>query len=301
MPIGAPYDEAVRKDATFTDDQGVVIHHYRWDAERPRAVVQLVHGLGEYATRYEQWGLIPSLVGAGYSVEAEDHRGHGATGLEQWKGDRAKLGRLGPGGWPAVLADVRRLSEIIRARDADLPLVLFGHSLGSIIAQQVIDADDGAGSLAYDAVVLSGTAYRTFGHMNSGDLNKRHSALGPTTAEWLSRDRAVVDAFVADPLTFEAKALSLFGVADSLRLMGRPGRLQRDLPLYIVIGDDDPLGGPRSVELLAQAYGERGGLSDVTVQIYPGARHEVFNETNRVEAVTDLLAWLGQRLPQTSR
>ena len=291
----------MREDASFVDGQGVVIHHYRWEAERPRAVVQLVHGLGEYATRYEQWGLIPSLVAAGYSVVAEDHRGHGATGLEQWNGDHSKLGRLGPGGWPAVLADVRRLSEIVRERDADLPLVLLGHSLGSIIAQQLIDADNGAGSLAYDAVVLSGTAYRTFRHMNSGDLNTRHRALGPTTAEWLSRDRAVVDAFAADPLTFEAKVLTLFGLVDSLRLMGTPGRLQHDLPLYIVIGDEDPLGGPGSVELLAQAYGERGGLSDVTVQIYPGARHEVFNETNRVEAVADLLAWLGQHLPETTR
>ena len=291
----------MREEASFTDDHGVVIHHYRWQAAQPRAVVQLVHGLGEYATRYEQWGVIPALVAAGYTVVAEDHRGHGATGLEQWKGDHSRLGRLGPGGWRAAVEDVRRLSVLARARDPELPLVLFGHSLGSIMAQEIIGTDDGSGAMAYDAVVLSGTAYRSLRQMNSGDLNKRHAALGPTTAEWLSRDRAVVDAFAADPLTFEADVLKLFGVVDGLRLLGTPHRLQKDLPMYIVIGEEDPLGGPHSVELLARAYGERGGLSDVTLTIYPGARHEVFNETNRVEVITDLLTWLGQRLPERPR
>jgi alpha-beta hydrolase superfamily lysophospholipase len=91
--------------------------------------------------------------------------------------------------------DVHRLTALARKRDPGLPLVLLGHSLGSIIAQQLIETR----AADYDAVVLSGTAYRTLPHMNSGDLNARHAKQGPTTAEWLSRDRAVVDAFVADP------------------------------------------------------------------------------------------------------
>jgi len=150
--------------------------------------------------------------------------------------------------------------------------------------------------LAHLEAVLSGTALRTVFHMNSGDLNRRHAHLGTTTAEWLSRDSEVVRAFVADPLTFEAKAAKLFGLVEASRLLGRPRRLARDLPLLIQIGSEDTLGGPRSVELLARAYRERGGLSDVTVRVYEGARHEIYNETNREEVVADLLAWLGERL-----
>ena len=287
----------VREDATFTDAEGVVVHHYRWPAgstgtAQPRGIVQLIHGLGEYATRYEQFGLVDALVTAGWTVVAEDHRGHGATGVGQW-GRGAKLGRPGPGGWRALVRDVHRLTALARKRDPGLPLVLLGHSLGSIIAQQLIETR----AADYDAVVLSGTAYRTLPHMNSGDLNARHAKQGPTTAEWLSRDRAVVDAFVADPLAFEAKAAQSYGIIDGLRLLGTPHHLARDLPMYIVIGEEDPLGGPDSVELLARAYGARGGLSDVTLKIYPGARHEVFNETNRNEVFADLIAWLEEHVP----
>jgi len=288
-----PEPVAAREDGFFVDADGVEIHCYRWDAARPKAVVQLVHGLGEYATRYEQGGFVGALVAAGYSVAAEDHRGHGRTGLGQWGGDASRLGRLGPGGWRSTLAAVHRFTGLLRERDPELPLVLIGQSLGSIIAQQLIDAHAGD----YDAVVLAGTAYRTVRHMNAGDLNKRHARLGPTTAEWLSRDREVVEAFVADPLTFEAKTIELFGIVDSLRLLGRPGRLAKRLPMLIVIGEEDPLGGPRSVGLLARAYRERGGLDDVTVRVYPGARHELFNETNREEVLADLVAWLDSRVP----
>lgn len=284
--------ELHREDGTYVDRDGVVIHHYRWPAAKPKAVIQVVHGLGEYATRYEQYGLVSALNAAGYTVAAEDHRGHGKTGLEQWEGDTAKLGRLGPGGWPSALAAVRQFTRILRESDPELPIVLLGHSLGSIMAQQLI----GTGAGDYAAVVLTGTALRTLRHMNSGDLNRNHAGSGPTTAEWLSRDRAVVDAFVADPLTFEAKALELFGVRDSLRLLGTPRRLDADIPLLIMIGEEDSLGGPESVEELAHAYGERGGLSDVTLRIYPGARHEVFNETNREEVFDDLINWLDGEL-----
>ena len=149
----------------------------------------------------------------------------------------------------------------------------------------------------YDAVVMTGTAYRTYFQMNSGDLNKRHRHLGTTGHEWLSRDVAVHEAFAADPLTFDAKAAKLFGLIDGARLLGRPKKLARDVPIHIVIGSEDPLGGPRSVELLAKAYRTRGGLSDVSVVVYPEGRHEVFNETNRAEVVTEVLAWIDRHLP----
>jgi alpha-beta hydrolase superfamily lysophospholipase len=282
-------------EATFTDAEGVVIHTYRWDADRPRGVIELLHGLGEYATRYEPFAR--DLVAAGYTVRALDYRGHGATGMGQWGGDASKLGRLGPGGVRATLAGIRRFTDDIRAEHGDLPLVLLGHSMGSLFAQMLLGLD----ATPWDGAVLSGTAFRTFRHMNSGDLNKRFRVPGGTGAEWLSRDPAVAAAFVADPLTFEARTIALYGIRDALRLLGAPRRLAKDLPLLIQVGTDDSLGGPRSATLLAEAYRRRGRLSDVTLELYPDARHEVYNETNRAEVIADLVAWLDSRMTTSHR
>ena len=91
-----PGTTVTREDHSFVDDYGVTIHYYVWRPAAPTAIAQIVHGLGEYATRYEP--LIQQLVADGYVVYADDHRGHGKTGLEQWGGDHSKLGHLGKGG-----------------------------------------------------------------------------------------------------------------------------------------------------------------------------------------------------------
>lgn len=282
---------AARQDRTFVDAHGITVHFHVWRPGRPKAVVQIAHGLGEYAARYER--LAQALVADGYAVYADDHRGHGQTGVEQHGGDLTKLGRLGPGGMPATVAAVRQLTGIVREAEPDLPIVFFGHSWGSIIAQIIVNEhlDD------YAAVVLSGTALRVPGRMNGGDLNRRHAALGDTGFEWLSRDASVSAAFRDDPLTVSAKALELFGLRDTLRLLGRPGtHLSADVPLLIQVGGDDPFGGARSAELLATAYRERSRLSDVELIVYPDARHEIYNELNAAEVTADLLVWLRSRL-----
>lgn len=279
--------DTTHESHTFVDAQGVTIHYYVWRADAPRAIVQLLHGVGEYATRYDRFAR--SLAASGYTVYADDHRGHGATGVGQWGDDRSKLGRLGPGGVRAAIAAIDQLTVIIRAENPTLPLVLFGHSLGSLFAQKLIGDD----ATRYDAVVLSATAYRTLTDMNGGDLNAKHKHLGTTGHEWLSRDPEVWAAFAKDPLTFDAKVLQLFGLPDTLRLLGTPKRLARDLPMLIMIGEEDPLGGPKSVTKLADAYRSRGGLTDVTLTIYPGGRHEMLNETNQAEVRADVVAWLG--------
>lgn len=271
----------------FVDDYGVTVTYYVWEAAEPVGVLQLAHGLGEHALRYQQFAA--DLNAAGYTVVANDHRGHGQTGLAHHAGDHSRLGRLGPGGLRAAVAVVHQLTGIIRGQWPSLPLTLLGHSWGSLMVQLVVNrfAED------YNAVVLTGTAYRYPGFMRAGDLNRLHRHLGSTGHEWLSRDPAIATAFAEDPLTFRADVPKLLGIVDGLRLFGRPGRrLSKDIPVLIQIGGDDSLGGERSVNRLAAAYRTRSGLTDVVVKIYPDARHEIFNETNREDVIRDLVAWL---------
>jgi alpha-beta hydrolase superfamily lysophospholipase len=281
---------AARQERTFVDNDGVTIHYFVWKVGMPIGIVQLAHGLGEHAARYE--GLAQALVSAGFSVYANDHRGHGQTGLGQWDGDHTKLGNLGPGGIRSTVEAVRQLTTIIRAENPGFPLALVGQSWGSLIAQTIVNGHPND----YDALVLTGTAFRTLLRMNGGDLAKKHAKLGTTGYEWLSRDEKVAQDFLDDELTFKANALKLFGVVESLRLLGRPAKnLASDIPVLIQIGSEDTLGGVRSVELLAKNYLQRSKLSDVQLIVYTDARHEVFNETNREEVIADTIGWLRVR------
>lgn len=286
-----------RSEGTFTDSYGIVIHCTRWQPPHPRAAIQLAHGVGEHTGRYEHVGY--ALAGAGYDVWADDHRGHGRTGLEQHHGDHAQLGRLGPGGVTAATEAVHRFTGVIRDADPDLPLILMGHSWGSLMAQMILNqhVDE------YDAAVLVGTAHRTLTHMNSGDLNKRFRAEGTTGVEWLSRDPSVARAFVEDPLCTQTPLAKLFGFTEGLKLFGRPAKdlaRRRDIPILIAVGSDDPLGGETSVRFLAEDLRRRSGFGDVTVLVYPGARHELFNETNKDEVMGDLVTWLDARFAPPS-
>lgn len=275
----------------FIDAHGIAIVYDVYPAQSPRGVVQLAHGVGEHAGRYG--ALIEALVDAGYSVYADDHRGHGRTGMKQHGGDASKLGRLGPGGMRATVAALWQFTQLIRDENPNLPLVLLGHSWGSFLAQMLLNEHPEA----YDAVVLSGTALRTPGSLNGGDLNAPWKARDATGLEWLSRDAAVGQAFRDDPLTTETPLLRLFGPVEALRLYGRPRRdLGHDVPVVILVGRDDTVGGALSAHKLAKAYRERSGLTDVTTFVYAGARHEIFNELGQAETRADLLAWLRARI-----
>jgi alpha-beta hydrolase superfamily lysophospholipase len=288
-------NERVRSELglSFTDDDGIPVYFDTYAPEgAPAGAVQLSHGVGEHAGRYRE--VAEHLARAGFVVYADDHLGHGRTGLAQWDGDATRLGKLGPGGLRAAVRDVGRFTRFIRDENPELPLAYVGHSWGSLIGQLLLNRR----SEDYDAMVLTGTAYRVVGSMNGGDLNRRHAHLGKTGAEWLSRDPAVAQAFVDDPMTTLIPLQKLFGMADAARLLGRPGRrLARNVPVLIQVGSDDPLGGPTSARKLERAYRLRSGLTDVTTIVYDGARHEVFNETNRAEVFADLTAWLEARIP----
>ncbi|QAY59059.1 alpha/beta fold hydrolase [Microbacterium protaetiae] len=276
----------------FIDAHGVAIVYDVHPAQgTARAVVQLLHGVGEHAGRYG--ALIAALTADGYTVYADDHRGHGRTGMRQ-HGDAARLGHLGPGGHPAAVDACWKFTELIRAENPDLPLVILGHSWGSFLTQILINRHPEA----YDAMILSGSALRLPGTLNAGDLNARWKTKDASGLEWLSTDPRVADEFHADPLTVDVPLLRLFGPLDAARLFGRPRKDPgRDIPTLLIVGRDDPVGGPRSVHKLADAYRRRSKFTDVTTLVYPDARHELFNELCQADVRADVRAWLDARFP----
>jgi alpha-beta hydrolase superfamily lysophospholipase len=282
---------AEAKTTEFIDRDGIAIVYDVYEAGgEARGVVQLLHGVGEHAGRYG--AFIDELTAAGFHVYADDHRGHGRTGIHQHGGPE-KLGRLGKGGMRATVAAVWRLTEIIRAEHPDLPLILIGHSWGSFLSQKLLNAHPDA----YDAVILSGSAYLTPTHLNARPLNARWAGSDAHGLEWLSRDPEVWRAFRDDPLTTETPLLKLFGPIEAARLYGRPARnLSKDVPVLLMVGRDDPVGGPRSVHMLADAYKKRSGLTDVTTLVYPDARHEILNELQKEQVRADVVAWLDARI-----
>lgn len=270
---------------------------YRWDpAGPPRGIVQLTHGMGEHLLRYE--ALAAALTDAGFLVVGQDHRGHGATAQEGHQGE------LGAGGWDELVRDIGRVTELVRAEHRDLPLVLLGHSMGSFAAQQyVLDASEGLAGLVLSGTTTLDLLEPALDLDGPTDLSAFNAPFAParTDYDWLSRDEAQVDAYVADPRCgFGLSAPDNKQMFVSARQVADPERLRRvrtDLPVYVVVGDADPLNGQLAlVHALVQRLQETG-LVDVTLKAYEGARHEVFNETNRAEVVADLLAWLDRVVP----
>lgn len=188
-----------------------------------------------------------------------------------------------------------RLNARIRQDDLGLRLALFGHSMGSFASQQyVLDHSEDV-----DALVMSGTTEVSgladlLDSDEPADLSSFNAAFENRTGyEWLSRDEAEVDRYVADEACgFVSSRLdgiaTLKQAADPQRIAG----VRHDLPILLVSGTDDPLaGGGAAVELVAQRYRD-AGVRDVAVQLYPGARHEILNETNRGEVTADVIAFL---------
>jgi alpha-beta hydrolase superfamily lysophospholipase len=296
---------------------GATVHVYRWAPDEgvaPRGVVHIAHGMAEHAGRYAR--LAEALTGAGWFVYANDHRGHGKTARA------GELGHLGPAGsWTVVLEDLRVLLRKERDEHRGLPTVLLGHSMGSFLTQELLF--DLSGEL--DAAILSGSNGKPTPLASAGRLVARAERvrLGPrgtstvlrglsfdafnkafapnrTRFDWLSRDEAEVDAYARDPhCGFDCTTATWIEVLDALARISDPGlqsKIRRDLPIYVMTGAEDPANDKGAgVRQLLGAYA-RAGLVDVTSRFYEGARHELFNETNRDEITADLLAWLDRKV-----
>lgn len=280
-------------ELSYKSADGTKIVAYRWEPEdaAPRAAIQLTHGMGEHARRYDH--VARALNEAGFVVYAQDHRGHGASG------DPGAYGDLGEGSWTALVDDIGLLSSKIRADHPDLPLILLGHSMGSFAVQQYL-LDHSAD---VDGVVLTGTAAidvlePALDLDQPLDLAMFNAPFEParTDYDWLSRDEAIVDAYIADPGcgfgidTGSAKLM--FAGARRLADPAKVAAMRSDLPVYIAVGEADPVnGGLALLTPLTDRY-QAAGLTDMTIRTYPGARHEILNETNRDEVIAELTGWL---------
>lgn len=275
-----------RDELLVTDPDGLDSVVFRWRPDgAPTAAIHILHGWAEHALRYDRLARV--LVDAGWAVYADDHRGHGQSGLRS-----DTLGDLGPRGMDGVLDAVHAVSRRVAVEEPGVPLVVLGHSWGSFILQRYLRR----WSDEIDAAVLTGTTYRD-PEAPPAERPPPNAVFEParTDYDWLSRDEAEVDLYVADPLCgFEIMRST---PASNARTSSDEARsaVTTTLPLLILNGSADPIGGEAGGLALAEHHRSLG-LDDVTLHAYPGARHELFNETNRDEVTADLLAWLGARV-----
>jgi alpha-beta hydrolase superfamily lysophospholipase len=263
---------------------GTSLQAYAWrSAAPPRAVVVIAHGAAEHALRYERFGR--ALGAAGFASYALDHRGHGKS-----PGPKG-LGDFGAAGWPGLVADLGQLLDHARSANARLPLALFGHSMGSFAAAEL--TFDRSGSL--DALVLSGST--ALGPGVALDMNF-NAPFEParTPYDWLSRDPAEVDQYVADPLCgFESqgdRAPTPETFQRALFDADAPRSVRSDLPVLLVAGDADPINVKLAGLRLLETRWREAGVKRVDTRYYPGGRHEMLNETNRDEVTSDIVTWL---------
>ena len=287
------------------------IHCCQWIPEgKPRGVIQIVHGIAEYAARYDN--LAKVFTDRGFVVVAEDHMGHGGSiSREIPQGCFA-------GGWLTAVSDTYRLMQMTKEEYPDLPYVIYGHSMGSFMTRTLLYTYPEAG---LKAAVLSGTGWmpkavlRTgravcaaegrrkgmnscspmidklmFGSYNKGYENPR------TPVDWLSRDTAEVDKYIADPLLGFPASVGLAREMLGGMLMNEDkknlDKMPKDLPVLFVSGDKDPVGSNgKGVQQAYEAF-QAAGMRDVRIKLYPDARHELHNELNREELHRDVLAFL---------
>ena len=313
----------MKKDSfTYDAADNAKIFTYRWlpDAQSDvKAVIQISHGMAEHAARYERFAK--ALVDTGYAVYANDHRGHGKTA-----GSPENLGHFADEkGWETVVDDLHLLTGIIKKENPKVPVFLFGHSMGSFFARHyaMLYGNEIAG------LVLSGTggdpgiggkialfigkreANKKGKQTKSTKMNNLlfgmyNKAFKPnrTKFDWLSRDTAEVDKYVADPLCGNIMTNGLYcDVIKGLFFINKFEniiKIPKNLPIYLFSGTDCPVGAKTpwsgKTKGVLQVYNDfvKAGIKDVTYKLYPNGRHEMLNEINRDEVFKDVLAWLNK-------
>ncbi len=293
-----------------SDGNRLAVHRWIPDGAT-KAVIQISHGMAEYAMRYERFA--EEARARGFAVYAADHRGHGLTA-----GSLDRLGHLADEkGFFRVAEDQMELTDVIKTRHPDRSVILYGHSFGSFVAQWYLTRYAGK----IDGCVLTGTRGPDFplvaaGHlvarlaclrskgrtpsrfltqMSFGACNKRIPDARSENA-WLSRDAEEVEKYDASPWSgFTCTAGFFRDMTEgllSIHKKGEMAKIPRSLPVFLAVGEGDPISNyGKTVKRLEKRY-KALGLNAVSSRYYPEARHELLNEVNRDEVTRDILGWI---------
>jgi alpha-beta hydrolase superfamily lysophospholipase len=303
---------------SFQTNDGAEIFARKWTMEKeetPRVIVQIAHGMAEHIQRYDAFAK--DLVSQNIFVYGNDHRGHGRTGTNS-----DSLGYLSDEqGFNKVVNDMDALTAIIEKDYPKIPIILFGHSMGSFLSRRYIQlhGDRIAG------VILSGTggdpglmgkigriiAKRemkkngtrtpsplmnklTFGSYNKGFTPTR------TEFDWLSRDAAEVDKYIEDPFCGGVFTAGFFDdLLEGIEIINKPSNIAKipmNLPIYLISGSKDPVGSNTKGVLKTYQAFVNAGITNVTYKFYIDARHEILNEINRNEVVADIIQWISSHV-----
>lgn len=279
---------------------------------KPKASILILHGSAEHQNRYHDFAEF--LTSQSFDVYCYDHRGHGTD---------KKLSDLGffghDNGYRLVVQDAINISDFIRKNSICDKLYLFGHSMGSLIARNVLHTYD-----KFDGVILCGTAYPPKLKLKSGLFlsalikkfkgekhyspflrkllfeSKDYISLSSRTAfDWLSRNNTVVGAYINDPFcgftctaSYYYDLLKLTDNACNNKMMEQT---RKTIPLLIISGEKDPVGGygkdiAKYIDRL-----KKSGFSNITSKIYPECRHELLNEINNKDVYSDIIQWIEKR------
>ena len=301
----------MRTDFYFDSLGGGKIHGCRWTPDgEVKAIVQFVHGIAEYAQRYDDFATY--LNSKGILVVAEDHMGHGKSICEE-----TPIGCFA-GGWHTAVKDTYRLLKNTMEEFPGVPYILFGHSMGSFMARTILAKYPDSG---ITAAILCGTAWMPGAVIGAGKtvatlVCKKNGEQKPsqllqsimfggynkkiehvrTSCDWLTRDQRIVDDYVADPLCgFTPSAGLVRAMMDGLQYI-QDGKnldaMKKDLPVYFIAGGDDPVGGYGAGVRQAADEFKKHGMEHLDVKIYPLCRHEIHNEINRQEVYDDVFSWI---------
>lgn len=309
----------MRKEEFYYDSRSGAdkIHAVRYlpDDETVKGVVQIVHGMAEYVERYEEFAEY--MTARGFVVVGNDHLGHGKSVAED--GTYGYFCEQDPA--TVVVRDVHRLKKKTQQLYPGVPYLLLGHSMGSFIVRNYI-CRYGTG---IDGAIIMGTGMQpaaiikvskmlaavqkifkgpkhisefihkcAFGSYNDKIENCR------TSADWLTKDEGIVDKYVADPLcgfTFTVNGFAtLFELIDRLYDKKNLEKIPKDLPLFMVSGDMDPVGDYGAGVKKAYQSLKDVGLKDVEIRLYENDRHELLNETDRKLVMEDIASWIEKKV-----
>ena len=280
-----------------------------------RAVLQIAHGVAEHIYRYAPF--MEFLADNGFVVVANDHLGHGKTA----ENEQELCFFAEKDGWNDVVSDMDQLHKLTAAKYPDVPYFLFGHSMGSFLTRTyIIDHPEGL-----KGVIISGTGQNPAAVVAAGKLVAKLEMIdnGPmyhspkldklafgsynkiydkvrTDYDWLCRDEAQVDKYIADPLCGFIPTCSLFrDMMSGIKIVTTQKNLEsmnKDTPVYFMSGDMDPVGECGKGVKLAYENFKKAGMKDVSIKLYKDGRHEMLNELNKDEVYSDILAWINSKI-----